>query len=150
MYATQSTAHSTARDQFASDRLATASNATILCLCFDRLDRDLAAAVAGMERQDHFAVNTALGHAQDLVGELAAMLDTEAWEHAGALLSVYDYVLRLLARANVLKEPAFATEARRLLAELGEAFATAARTAPGTESTSVAADAPTERWSVQA
>lgn len=150
MYASHSTTQHTARHQYASDRLATASNATIVCLCFERLDRDLAVAIAAMDEPDHFTANAALGHAQDLLGELAAMLDTDAWEHAGTLLSVYDYVLRLLARANVLKAPALAIEGRRLLAELGEAFADAARAAVEPTTDPGAGPVASERWSVQA
>lgn len=153
MYATSSTANRTARHQYTSDRLDTASNATILCLCFERLDRDLAVAVAAMEEQDHFAANEALGHAQDLVGELAAMLDPSLWEHASSLLSIYDYVLRLLARANILKAPSLAGEARRLLAEIGEAFTEAARTTHAAPHPATGTDGPStagERWSVQA
>ncbi len=114
------------RAQFASDGLETASNARILTLCFDRLDRDLLHARAGLERGDHFATNEALGHAQDLVGELAGMLDLEAWQHAGSLLALYDYLLRLLQTANVHKAVGLVAEAQRLITEIGDAFRGAA------------------------
>lgn len=132
MYNAHSGSPQALRRQYSSDRLETASNARILVLCFDRLDRDLAVAREALGRGDHYAVNEALGHAQDLVGELATLLDVDVWEHAPSLLAVYDYVLRLLAKANILKEDPLLAEAQHLLAEIGEAF----RTAAGDTSTS--------------
>jgi flagellar protein FliS len=111
-----------ARDRFATGSVETVSGPRIVVMCFDRLDRDLAAAQAAIERGDHFETNAALGHAQDLLGEMAAMLDVDAWEHAPALLSVYDYLLRLLAVANVTKHGGRVAEAQRIVAEIGEAF----------------------------
>ena len=58
------------------------------------------------------------------------MLDVDAWEHAPALLAVYDYVLRLLATANLMKAGELVAEAQHLLAEIGDAFRTAAAAAP--------------------
>jgi flagellar secretion chaperone FliS len=127
----------TRRNQFATDRLETASSSSVLLLCFDRLDRDLTMARSAIAEHDHFATNQHLGHAQDLLGEVAAMLDVDVWEHSGSLLAVYDYVLRLLARANTSKSEAMVGEAQRLLDEIGDAFRTAARTA----ATSIGADA---------
>jgi len=110
------------RDRFATGSVETVSGPRIVIMCFDRLDRDLAAAHAAIQRGDHFETNLALGHAQDLIGEMAAMLDVDAWEHAPALLSVYDYLLRLLAVANVSKDAGRVAEAQQIVAELGEGF----------------------------
>lgn len=135
------------RERYVVDQLDTSSNAKILTLCFDRLDRDLASAQAALERGDHYATNDQLGHAQDLLGELATMLDVEAWDHAGSLLAIYDYVLRLLAVANLEKAPALVTEAQQLITEIGDAFraATAQNTraaapAPGLAAAATAGD----------
>lgn len=117
----------TARDRFATGNVDTVSGPKIVVMCFDRLDRDLAGALVSIERGDHFETNAALGHAQDLLGEMATMLDVEAWEHAPALLSVYDYLLRVLAVANMTKDPVRVAEAQRLVADLGEGFRAAAR-----------------------
>lgn len=120
------------RDRFAADGVETASNARILVMCYDRLDRDLAAAREAIVANEHFAANAALGHAQDLLGEMATMLDVKAWEHAPALLSIYDYLLRLLAVANMHKAESLVAEAQHLIGELGEAVrgAAAATSAP--------------------
>ena len=115
----------TLRSRFGDDSLETMAGHRVVVLCFERLVRDCDVALAAMERADHDATNTALRHAQDLLGEVVAMLDVDAWEHGSALLSVYDYLLRRLALSNVTKDPAGVAEARRLLGELGEAFAAA-------------------------
>ena len=56
------------------------------------------------------------------------MLDTARWEHAGALLSVYDYLLRRMALANATKNAATVREVQGIVGELGSAFRTAAQT----------------------
>ena len=79
------------------------------------------------------------------------MLDRQAWEHAGTLASIYEYVLRQLAAANISKNAALATEARHLLAQLGESFRTAATmvaTPVVTSSAGAGTDQP--RWSMHA
>jgi flagellar biosynthetic protein FliS len=98
-------------------------------MCFDRLERDLTSAMGAIESHDHYEANSALGHAQDLLSELATMLDTGAWEHAGSLLAIYDYLLRLLAVANAKKDVAMVHEAMRHVATLGAGFREAERTA---------------------
>lgn len=154
MYSSANHAATAGRAQFASDGLETASNARIVVLCFDRLDRDMAHALDGIERQDMYDVNDALGHAQDLLGELATMLDLEAWEHAGSLLALYDYLLRLLQAANVHKAANLVDEARLLLTELGDAFRSAANAAPAAEAAPAdpgpAVEPDVSRWSVSA
>ena len=117
-------------DRFAMDNLQTAGGPKIVIMCFDRLDRDLLTALIAMEQNNHFETNRLLGHAQELLGEMADMLDLEIWEHANALLSVYDYVLRRLSQANASKDPSFVLEAQRLMTEIGDAFRQAAASAP--------------------
>ncbi|MFT4865148.1 MAG: flagellar protein FliS [Ilumatobacter sp.] len=117
-------------DRFAMDNLQTAGGPKIVIMCFDRLDRDLLTALIAMEQNNHFETNRLLGHAQELLGEMADMLDLEIWEHANALLSVYDYVLRRLSQANASKDPGFVLEAQRLMTEIGDAFRQAAASAP--------------------
>lgn len=128
MYHAQHGSPQELRRQFSTDRLETATNERILVLCFDRLDRDLALARTAIAAQDHYAANDTLGHAQDLLGELAAMLDVDVWDHARSLLALYDYLLRLLARANTLKSDALVAEAQHIVSEIGDSFRAAATT----------------------
>lgn len=114
------------RDAFAEGSLQTASASKIVTMCFDRLDRELAAAAAAIDVEDHFACNMALAHVQDLLTAMAEMLDLEAWEHAGSLVALYDYLLRLTAAANTYKDAGSVDQARRIVGELGDAFRAAA------------------------
>jgi flagellar secretion chaperone FliS len=145
-----------ARSRFSAGNLEGASGPRIIAMCFDRLDRDLAAALASIERRDHYETNSTLGHAQDLISELATMLDTGAWEHAGSLLAIYDYLLRILAVANAKKDAAMVQEAARHITEIGTAFREAERSitrpapAVATQLDGVHPDPAPRRISVQA
>ncbi len=130
------------RDRYAEGSLQTASGSKIVTMCFDRLDRELLAALAAIEARDHYDCNAALGHAQDLVAEMAGMLDLDAWEHAGALVSLYDYLLRLLAAANTFKDAASVVQAQRIVGELGSAFRAAAELPAGAPDDGSLATAP--------
>ncbi len=128
MYRPDSSGIGSLRSRFTNDSLETASGPKVIVMCFDRLERDLDNALTSIANEDHDATNSLLRHAQDLIGEMVAMLDVDAWEHAPALLSVYDYLLRRLAQANALKDAAAVREARHLISELGEGFRGAAET----------------------
>lgn len=153
-----------ARDFYADGNLQTASASRIVTMCFDRLDGDLTSARSAIDVGDHFECNFALAHAQDLVAEMVGMLDLDAWEHVGALVALYDYLLRLLAGANMAKDAGLVAEAQRIVGELGEAFrfaagqqvvdigdsgAAASPTASGSEDAGPALD-PGDRLSIQA
>lgn len=140
----------TMRDRYAAGNLQTASGPKLVVMCFDRLDRDLTTALRSIESGDHYETNSSLGHAQDLLGEMAAMLDIEAWEHANALLAVYDYVMRRLAQANTAKEPALVREIQSIVTEIGDGFRAAAGSLAATtvEPSEVTGERP--RLSVQA
>jgi flagellar protein FliS len=117
------------RARFVDDGLETASGPKIIQLCYERLDRDLAAALEALEapgRVDITVAHETLRHAQDIVHELLCMLDVDRWEHGRSLAAIYRYVLELLTQANVKKNAAPAREARHLMGELGEAFRMAA------------------------
>ncbi len=118
------------RSAFSDGDLDTASPARVVVRCFDRLDADLDRALVAIEEGDHETTNRELGHAQDLLGEMAAMVDTTMWEHASGLLSIYDYVLRLLAVGSMRKHAGLVAEARHLLGEIGDGFRAAASAPP--------------------
>ena len=118
------------RSAFSDGDLSTASPSQVVVKCFDRLDADLDRALLALEQRDYETANSMLGHAQDLLGEMAGMLDVSAWEHAGSLLAVYDYLLRILAIGNLRKEPALIGEAKHLVSEIGSGFRSAASVEP--------------------
>ncbi|MFK7918451.1 MAG: flagellar export chaperone FliS [Ilumatobacter sp.] len=115
-----------ARSAFSDGDVATASPARVLVKCFDRLDADLGHALTAITEKDHETTNRLLCHAQDLLSEVVGMLEPDKWEHSGALLSLYDYALRLIGAANIQKKADPVREAQTVLAELGSAFRTAA------------------------
>ena len=137
------------RERFISGGLLTTSGPKVLVMAFDRLDRDLLEAIGAIEQRSIEAAHQAFVHAQDIISELRMMLDLNAWEHAVSLDAVYRFVWDLLVQANVRKSIPQAQQARRLLSELGAAFAQAA----GQVATSQAADvtvSPERRLSLQA
>jgi flagellar protein FliS len=91
-------------------------------MAYDRLDRDIAGALSALVDGDLPGAHELLCHAQDLVHELNGMLDLDVWEHGPALAAIYRYVIVRLTEANMTKQAAPASEARHLLAELGDAF----------------------------
>ena len=91
-------------------------------MAYDRLDRDIAGALSALADGDLAKAHELLCHAQDLVHELNGMLDVDAWEHGPSLAAIYRYVIVRLTEANMTKLASPATEARNLLAELGDAF----------------------------
>lgn len=117
------------RARFTDGALMTASGPKVVTMAFDRLARDLSAAIDALEAKDLPRAHEQLSHAQDLVHELLGMLDTNAWEHAPALAAIYRYVIDLLTTANVYKRVAEVREARHLLGEIGDAFQQASVTA---------------------
>ena len=114
------------RGRFTQEGLTTASGPKIIVMCYDRIDRDLSEAISALEACETGRAHDLLCHAQDIVHELLCMLDLEAWEHAASLSAIYRYTMTLMTRANVTKKPNEAIVARRLLAELGDAFRQAA------------------------
>lgn len=118
----QPTMQQSLRARFTTGGLDTASGPKVIQLCYERLDRDIGAALVAMDERDLFGAHETLCHAQDIVHELLCMLNVDMWEHAASLASLYRYILELLTQANVKKNPVPAREARHLLAELGDAF----------------------------
>ena len=72
------------RDRYVQDAVSTASPATLLIMLYDRLVLDLLRAEAALAEGKRDAANEQLTHAQDIVSELAATLDVNAWDGAAA------------------------------------------------------------------
>jgi flagellar secretion chaperone FliS len=110
------------RERFTTGALDTASGPKVVVMAYERLDRDIAAALSALDVGNLAGAHELFCHAQDLVHELNGMLDVDAWEHGPALAAIYRYVIVRLTEANMTKRAAPATEARQLLGELGDAF----------------------------
>ena len=89
--------------------VATASPARLLVMLYERLVLDVRKALAAQQKADHAEAHTQLVHAQDIVLELRASLDVDAWEGGPGLASIYDFLHLQLVRANINRD-AGATE----------------------------------------
>lgn len=84
--------------------VATASPARLLVMLYERLVLDVRKALEAQRRGDHAEAHTQLLHAQDIVLELRASLDVEAWEGGPGLASIYDFLHLQLIRANIRRD----------------------------------------------
>lgn len=114
------------RTRYVDDAVATASPAKLLTMLYDRLVLDIERAEAAQRAGDRAAAGQYLVHAQDIVSELAATLDLDAWEGARGLMSVYTYLLTELVGANVSGEAERTAACRELVVPLRDAWHAAA------------------------
>ncbi|MEJ5913349.1 flagellar export chaperone FliS [Pseudokineococcus sp. 1T1Z-3] len=116
-----------ARARFMADAVATASPAKLLTMLYDRLVLDLSRAERAQETGDRGEANTQLQHAQDVVTELHASLDTSgAWAGAAGLAGLYTFLASELVEANVTGDPARTASCRAVVEPLREAWHQAA------------------------
>ena len=118
--------YTAARARYASDSTDTASPARLLIMLYDRLVSDLASAEAGLERGDIAATGEKIGHAQEILLELAATLDIVAWPEGEPLRRLYLWMVSELWTARLRKQPEKVAECRQLIEPLRDAWRTAA------------------------
>jgi flagellar protein FliS len=118
--------YGTLRTRYLDDAVATASPAKLLTMLYDRLVLDLQRAEAEQQVGDRAAAGQHLVHAQDIVSELAASLDVDAWDGAAHLMSVYTFLLTELVGANVSGDPDRTAACRELVEPLRDAWREAA------------------------
>lgn len=119
-----------ARRRYAQDGTGVVSNARLLILLFERLDRDLAEAAAHSALGDRGHAHEAIVHAQEILYELIGALDTEAWEGADALQKIYVYCLNETIEGNIAQDAARIEKCRDLLRPIGTAWHDATRETP--------------------
>jgi flagellar protein FliS len=95
-------------------------------MMYDRLVSDLAAAEAAMQRQDIATTGERIGRAQEILLELAASLDVEAWPEGDPLRRLYFWMVSELWTARLRKQPEMVAEIRRLIEPLRDAWRLAA------------------------
>lgn len=115
-----------AKAKFLDDAVQTASPERLLTMLYDRLLLDLDRAEGDQRAGQREAASAHLLHAQDIVTELIATLDVDAWDGAHGLMSVYTFVLRELIDANTLGDADRVRACRDLVAPLAEAWHSAA------------------------
>ena len=115
-----------ARERYLADSIATASPARLLVMLYDRLVLDLDRAEQALLARDRAAAGRQLLHAQDIVLELRASLQVDAWEGGPGLASLYTFLHTELVRANVAGDAAHVAACRRLVEPLADAWRDAA------------------------
>lgn len=114
------------RAQLNREAILSASPARLLTMLFDRLLLDLNRAEAAQQAQDWIAASDHLVHAQDIIAELVSSLNTESWDGAQGLQSLYAFATQTLVNANIRRDPALTRQAISLLEPLRQAWHEAA------------------------
>jgi flagellar protein FliS len=115
-----------ATNPFLADTVLTAPRERLLVMLYDRLALDLVRGEAAIDRDDAYESHVQLTHAQAIIAELRSSFDVTVWPEGRGLLSIYDYITKLLVDANVRKDRTLVAEARSLVAPLHDAWRTAA------------------------
>jgi flagellar secretion chaperone FliS len=118
--------YTAARARYASDSTDTASPARLLTMLYDRLVSDLAAAEASMQRGEVAVTGDRIGRAQEILLELAATLDTQAWPEGEPLRRLYFWMVSELWTARLRQQPDKVAECRQLIEPLRDAWRMAA------------------------
>ncbi len=115
-----------ARSRYVADAIETASPARLITMLYDRLIVDLARAEAALETDDRRTAAPFIGHAEEIVGELMATLDEDAWDGADRLMGIYAFVLKELIDAGTTGNQVRVATCRTLLEPLALAWRAAA------------------------
>ena len=107
-----------ARSAYMNASVATAGPAQLLVMLCERLVLDVERGLEALRTGALDETNRHLVHAQDIVVELRASLQVDAWEGAPRLASIYDYVHLNLVRANVTKDADLTAHTLELVREL--------------------------------
>lgn len=115
-----------ARDTYLRIQTETASPGQLVIMLYDALLRSLVRGEEAIARAEVETAHASLLHAQDVVLELLASLDTGAEGEAGAMArqmaSLYEYIYRRTLDASLRKEAAPIHEAIRLVTPLRTAW----------------------------
>jgi len=118
--------YTAARARYASDTTDTASPARLLTMLYDTLVSDLAAAEGAIQRGEIELTGNKIGRAQEILLELAATLDIEAWPEGEPLRRLYLWMVSELWNARLKRDPGLVAECRLLVEPLRDAWRTAA------------------------
>lgn len=98
--------------------VSTASPARLLVMLCERLVLDVTRGLNAQTDGDHHEAHRQLVHAQEIVLELRATLDVDAWDGGPALASIYDFLHAELVRANISKDAGRTEACLRLVTDL--------------------------------
>ena len=115
-----------ARSTYLANAVAGAPRERLLTMLYDALLNNIVVAEDAMERKDFYTLNERLLRAEEIVLVLRGSLKPEIWSGGATLMSIYDYVYKLLVRGNVYKDARALSDARRVLEPLQTAWHVAA------------------------
>lgn len=114
------------RQRYLGDSIATASPERLLIMLYDRLLRDLEQAEQQQRDGDRVAGRVLLQHAQDIVFELRASLDVDAWDGGPTLSGIYTWLIREMVGAATSGDPMRTNACRGIAEPLAQAWRDAA------------------------
>lgn len=114
------------RDRYLQDSINTATPGKLLVMLYDRLVMDLVQGEDGLRTGDREQANERITHAQEIILELRATLDVDAWAGAAGLASLYGFLVTELIQANIHRDADKVATCRGLVAPLRDAWREAA------------------------
>jgi flagellar protein FliS len=114
------------RNRYVSDSVSTAPPAQLLVMLYDRLVLDLMIAVQALESGDRSTGSGRVYHAQEILMELRATLDTDAWSGGPGLSALYSYMINELVQAGVAGDRARVETVQGFAEQLRDAWREAA------------------------
>ncbi|MFI2753198.1 flagellar export chaperone FliS [Cellulomonas sp. P22] len=130
------------RSRYLADTVATVGPARLLTMLYDRMLLDVERAEVAQRQGDRVEGTAQLTHAQEIIAELIASLDTGVWDGGPGLLSLYSFLLTELIEASMTGDADRTAGCRELIAPLRDAWHdAAAAVAPAPASEPVAAGA---------
>ena len=119
------------RDRYLQDSINTASPGKLLVMLYERLVMDLRQGEEAVRAGEREQANERITHAQEIILELRATLDVEAWAGAAGLASLYGFLLTELIQANIQRDADKIAACRGLVEPLRDAWREAAAAAAG-------------------
>ena len=107
---------------YASVTAETASPQRLLTMLYDRLITDLSVAEAAMRTNEHETVGRRLQHAQEILLELWASLDTEIWPAGEQLKALYLWLVNELVNCRLPAEVEQRVACRELVEPVGDGW----------------------------
>lgn len=115
-----------ARNAYLAHAVASAPPERLVTMLYDALVNNIVLGEEAMERKDYFVKNEKLLKAEAILLYLRGTLKPELWDGGPVLMDLYNYVYKLLVRANVRNDAGCLSEARKLVEPLQSAWHAAA------------------------
>ncbi|WP_432830365.1 flagellar export chaperone FliS [Dactylosporangium sp. CA-092794] len=114
------------RNRYVTDSVSTAPPAQLLVMLYDRLVLDLMIAAQALEAGDRPTASSRVYHAQEILMELRATLDTSAWSGGPGLAGLYSFMINELVQSNVAGDRARIGKVQGFAEQLRDAWREAA------------------------